>query len=159
MIYFFRLFFVQYIQICNVPNHKQMFFAGHPINKCAFIVTVRTVLRIECAGHTKLCGQKASAYWQNNSQKTVAFYENHVFPAVFADGPDGNRTRVQKPIPCPSTSVVYSLTFPPQDLNKHNSCFSSFMIRPHTQSLICVVSCIVEAWLPECRCPGSDCCS
>lgn len=25
----------------------------------------------------------------------------------FDSGPDGNRTRVQKPIPCPSTSLVY----------------------------------------------------
>lgn len=32
---------------------------------------------------------------------------------LFSDsGPDGNRTRVQKPIPCPSTSVVIPLTFP-----------------------------------------------
>ena len=74
------------------------------------------------------------------------------------NGPDGNRTRVQKSIPCSSTSVVYYFTFPPRNLNKHNSRFSSFMIRPHTQSLICVVSHVVEAWLLKRGCSRSDCC-
>ena len=64
---------------------------------------------------------------------------------TLSSGPDGNRTRVQKPIPCPSTSVAYTLTFPPQISYKQDICFSSFMIRPPTQSLIGVVSYIVEA--------------
>jgi len=65
-------------------------------------------------------------------------------------GLDGSRTRVQKPIPCPSTSVVYYLTFPPPHENKHPCGFSSFMIRPQVQSLACVVSHIVEAWVLKC---------
>ena len=73
-------------------------------------------------------------------------------------GLDGSRTRVQKPIPCPSTSVVYSLTFPPPHENKHPCGFSSFMIRPQVQSLACVVSHRVEAWILKCECPRSDCC-
>ena len=33
------------------------------------------------------------------------------------DGPEGNRTPVRKPIPCSSTIIVSSLTFPPSDEN------------------------------------------
>ena len=73
-------------------------------------------------------------------------------------GLDGSRTRVQKPIPCPSTSVVCYLTFPPPHENKHPCGFSSFMIRPQVQSLACVVSHIVEAWVLKCECSRSDCC-
>ena len=32
------------------------------------------------------------------------------------------------------------------------------MIRPTAQSFADVVSYIVEAWVPKCRCSGSDCC-
>ena len=77
--------------------------------------------------------------------ETVAFYENHVFPAVFADGPDGNRTRVQKPIPCPSTSVVCDLTFPLPVLHRHSTGFGSFIVRLYGQSLPYIVSHKVEA--------------
>ena len=76
----------------------------------------------------------------------------------FTSGPDGSRTRVQKSIPCPSTSVSYVLTFPPPDLRRHSSGFSSFIIRPQTQSFVCVVSHIVEAWILKCECSRSDCC-
>ena len=73
-------------------------------------------------------------------------------------GLDGSRTRVRSTIPCPSTSVVCYLTFPLPVENKHPPGFSSFMIRPHAQSLTCVVSHIVEAWVLKCECSRSDCC-
>ena len=61
-------------------------------------------------------------------------------------GLDGSRTRVRNTIPCPSTSVVYYLTFPLPHDNKQPCGFSSFMIRPMAQSFANVVSHIVEAW-------------
>ena len=73
-------------------------------------------------------------------------------------GLDGSRTRVQKPIPCPSTSVVHNLTFPLQFRYEHRNCFSSFIIRPRVQSFARVVSHIVEAWVLKCECSRSDCC-
>ena len=73
-------------------------------------------------------------------------------------GLDGSRTRVQKPIPCPSTSVVYSYTFPPPRRNKQPRDFSSFIIRPYAQSFAYVVSHIVEAWVLMCECTRSDYC-
>ena len=72
-------------------------------------------------------------------------------------GLDGSRTRVQKPIPGPSTSVVCSFTFPPHISYKQDICFSSFMIRPLPQSFGNVVSYRVEAWVLKCRCSKSDC--
>ena len=71
-------------------------------------------------------------------------------------GPDGNRTRVQKPIPCSSTIIVRSLTFPPPDENEHPAGFSSFILRPHTQSFACVVSYKIDAWVLMCRSTRSD---
>ena len=97
-----------------------------------------------------LCKKRAGKHW--------LLKWKFVFRLFRQNGPDGNRTRVQKSIPCSSTSVVYYFTFPPRNLNKHNSRFSSFMIRPHTQSLICVVSHVVEAWLLKRGCSRSDCC-
>lgn len=98
-------------------------------------------------------------FYTKKEPETADFLNRNAYFRLFhLNGPDGNRTRVQKPIPCPSTSVVYCLTFPPRNLNKHNSRFSSFMIRPHTQSLVCVVSHVVEAWLPKRGCFRSDCC-
>ena len=93
---------------------------------------------------------------QNIFLYTTMLYR--VFDLLRFSGVDGSRTRVQKPIPCPSTSVVYSLTFPPPHENKHPCGFSSFMIRPQVQSLACVVSHRVEAWILKCECPRSDCC-
>lgn len=60
-------------------------------------------------------------------------------------GIDGNRTRVQRPLHRTSTSVVSVLTFPLRYPHRHGYRFSSFIIRLHTQSLICIVSCIVDA--------------
>ena len=73
-------------------------------------------------------------------------------------GLDGSRTRVQKPIPCPSTSVGCHLTFPLPSGDRHPGGFSSFMIRPLAQSLANVVSHMVEAWVLKCECSRSDCC-
>nr|DAJ33909.1 MAG TPA: hypothetical protein [Caudoviricetes sp.] len=39
-------------------------------------------------------------------------------------GDEGSRTPVRKPIHCTSTSLANCLTFPPPDLNQHNSGFS-----------------------------------
>ena len=76
----------------------------------------------------------------------------------FESGLDGSRTRVRNTIPCPSTSVVYYLTFPLPHDNKQPCGFSSFMIRPMAQSFANVVSHIVEAWVLKCECSRSDCC-
>ena len=71
----------------------------------------------------------------------------------FFSGLDGSRTRVRNTIPCPSTSVVYSLTFPPRPGNKHPEHFSSFMLRPYAQSFAYVVSHMFEAGILRCECP------
>ena len=81
-----------------------------------------------------------------------------VFASASFSGPGGNRTRVQTGIPCTSTIIVHFFTFPPPDENEHPSGFSSFMIRPCTQSLMHVVSYIVDAWVLKCRCLKSDSC-
>ena len=60
------------------------------------------------------------------------------------NGPEGNRTPVRKPIPCSSTIIVYCLTFPPVNENRHPFPFSSFILHPHTQSFVYVVSC--DSW-------------
>ena len=82
---------------------------------------------------------------QNIFLYTTMLYR--VFDLLRFSGVDGSRTRVQKPIPCPSTSVVYYLTFPLPHDNKQPCGFSSFMIRPMAQSFANVVSHIVEAWV------------
>ena len=84
--------------------------------------------------------------------------ENSAFSSISDDGVDESRTRVQEPIPCPSTSVVYSLTFPPHPGNKHPEHFSSFMLRPYAQSFAYVVSHMFEAGILRCECPRADCC-
>ena len=56
--------------------------------------------------------------------------EHHGFGYGYPSGVDGSRTRVQKPIPCPSTIIVCFLTFPSSNGNKHPFDFGSFMIRP-----------------------------
>ena len=85
--------------------------------------------------------------------------EHHGFGFGYQSGLDGSRTRVRKPIPCPSTSVVYPLTFPLSPGAKHPGDFSSFMIRPHAQSFASVVSHIVEAGILKCECSRADCCN
>ena len=77
------------------------------------------------------------------------------------NGIGGSRTRVQRPIPCPSTIIVDYFgkpSFPPKPGNRHPGLFSSFMIRPQVQSLARVVSYIVDARFLMCRCTSSDSC-
>lgn len=93
---------------------------------------------------------------QNIFLYTIISYTE--FDLFSFSGLDGSRTRVQKPIPCPSTSVVYSLTFPPRPGNKHPEHFSSFMLRPYAQSFAYVVSHMFEAGILRCECPRADCC-
>ena len=78
-----------------------------------------------------------------------------IFPALFS-GPDGNRTRVQKPIPCSSTIIVRYFSFPPPDENEHSPGFGSFILRPHAQSFAYVVSYKLDAWVLMCRSTRSD---
>ena len=87
--------------------------------------------------------------------KSIVFQD---FRHFLFSGLDGSRTRVRRKIPCPSTSVVYSLTFPLRLGNKHPRRFSSFMIRPLPQSFDSVVSHIVEAGILKCECSRADCC-
>lgn len=95
---------------------------------------------------------------------TTLYITFATYNVVISSGPDGSRTRVRRKIPCPSTSVVCYLTFPPHLESKHPRCFSSFIIRPLPQSFDSVVSHIVEAELLKCECfrvdycqLGSDC--
>ena len=74
------------------------------------------------------------------------------FLTPFSYGPEGSRTPVRKPIPCSSTIIVDCLTFPPVHGNQHPCTFSSFMIRPASQSFDTVVSYMFEAWVLKCRC-------
>ena len=71
-------------------------------------------------------------------------------------GAEGNRTPVRKSIPCSSTIIAGYLTFPPPHENRHPCGFSSFMIRPYTQSLMYVVSHIVDARFLMCECTKAD---
>ena len=75
-----------------------------------------------------------------------------------ASGIDGNRTRVQRSLHRTSTSVVFAFTFPPRHPQRHGCRFSSFIIRLYTQSLVYIVSYIVDAWVLMCRCTRSDNC-
>ena len=72
------------------------------------------------------------------------------------NGAEGNRTPVRKPIPCSSTIISCSFTFPPPYENKHPYGFSSFMLRPYTQSLIYVVSHKIDARFLMCECIKAD---
>ena len=73
----------------------------------------------------------------------------HPAPKTFLvftlNGVGGSRTRVQKPIPCTSTIIVCSLTFPPLHENKHPYRFSSFINLSPTQSFACDVPYKVDA--------------
>lgn len=84
--------------------------------------------------------------------------ENKHFQALL-NGADGIWTRVQKPIPCSSTIIVCSLTFPPSAGSRHPADFSSFILRPYRQSLLHVVSYIIDARFLTCRCAKADSCT
>ena len=101
----------------------------------------------------RLCTITCKAFIYAVLQEKRRFYHKPPF-----SGLDGSRTRVRNTIPCPSTSVVYYLTFPLPHDNKQPCGFSSFMIRPMAQSFANVVSHIVEAWVLKCECSRSDCC-
>ena len=75
---------------------------------------------------------------------------------LLKNGAEGNRTPVRKSIPCSSTIIAGYLTFPPPHENRHPCGFSSFMIRPYTQSLMYVVSHIVDARFVMCECTKAD---
>ena len=81
------------------------------------------------------------------------------FDASSFGGDDGSRTRVQKPIPCSSTIIVSSLTFPPPCENEHPQDFSSFIIRLYAQSLTYTVSHKVDARFLKCECSKADSCT
>lgn len=91
--------------------------------------------------------------------KYVAENQHFGFVPVRYGGDEGSRTPVRKPIPCSSTIIVDCLTFPPVHENQHPCTFSSFMIRPASQSFDTVVSYMFEAWVLKCRCFKSDCCN
>ena len=80
-------------------------------------------------------------------------------PPVFApsrpSGAGGNRTRVQKSIPCTSTIIVRSFSFPLPHGNEHPCGFSSFILRLTVQSFAVIVSHIFDTGFPMCECAGS----
>ena len=67
-------------------------------------------------------------------------------------GPGGNRTRVQKPIPCTSTIIVRSFSFPLLYGNEHPYRFSSFILRLTAQSFAGIVSHMFDTGFPTCEC-------
>ena len=81
-------------------------------------------------------------------------FEKSPFYAVCSHGVDGSRTRVQKPIPRPSTIVVHLLGFPTPDSGGQLSGFGSFIIRTYAQSFVYAVSCLLDASAPEDRYSG-----
>ena len=66
--------------------------------------------------------------------------------------------------PCPKTNSLFfyyhSLLFniPSAARERHSDGFSSFIIRPYTQSFVYVVSHIVDARVLKCGCLKSDSC-
>ena len=82
--------------------------------------------------------------------------EQRITAAPLESGLGGNRTRVQKPIPCTSTIIVRSFSFPLPHGNEHPCGFSSFMVRLAAQSFAVIVSHIVDARSLRCECPGAD---
>ena len=113
----------------------------------------KTSLNWKNSFNKRLCTMTCKAFIYAFLQEKRRFYNKPPF-----SGLDGSRTRVRNTIPCPSTSVVYYLTFPLPNDNKQPCGFSSFMIRPMAQSFANVVSHIVEAWVLKCECSRSDCC-
>lgn len=80
-------------------------------------------------------------------------------PPVFApsrpSGAGGNRTRVQKSIPCTSTIIVRSFSFPPPYGNEHPYGFSSFILRLTAQSFAAIVSHMSDTGFLMCECVRS----
>ena len=74
---------------------------------------------------------------QNRFLYTIRSYTE--FDWFSFNGVDGSRTRVQKQIPCTSTSVVCDLTFPPPRAHRQAQGFSSFIITETRQSLSVLV--------------------
>ena len=74
------------------------------------------------------------------------------FRSDAANGAGGNRTRVQKPIPCTSTIIVRSFSFPLLHGNEHPYRFSSFILRLTAQSFADIVSHIFDTGFPMCEC-------
>ena len=93
-----------------------------------------------------------------STKKPHKHWISQYLPGFLKSGAEGNRTPVRKSIPCSSTIIVPYLTFPLPSGKKHSDGFSSFIIRPHTQSFACVVSYIVDARVLKCRCLKSDSC-
>ena len=71
--------------------------------------------------------------------------------------------------PCPKNYPMYfyrlswlfrasAALFLSMQANQRPCIVGSFIIRPHTQSLVCVVSYIIDAWVLMCRCTKSDSC-
>ena len=78
-------------------------------------------------------------------------------------GVDGSRTRVQKPIPCPSTIIVRylgELISPVPSFGWKRTAFRIWqpLIRPCARSATHVVSHIVDARILKCECSRADSC-
>ncbi len=101
-------------------------------------------------------------------QNSSSFHKTFVLRLFSPYGADGSRTRVQKPIPCPSTIIVccfavnisrserFTAISTHRLANRLPRRIGSFMIRPYGQSLPHVVSHIVDARAPKCGCSGPD---
>ena len=66
--------------------------------------------------------------------------ERHGFGYGSQSGVDGSRTRVQKPIPCPSTIIVCFLTFPSSNGNKHPFGYGSLYYLTEAKTFFCSCS-------------------
>ena len=136
---------------CELSRRKSVALATFYVCFCVRILT-ECFLFYRKVINFRTLKQQCLSYRIKNARKST-------FSSIFHSGPEGNRTPVQKPIPCPSTSVAYTLTFPLRTSHRQDARFSSFIIRPPVQSLAGVVSYMVEAWILMCRCTRSDCCN
>lgn len=107
---------------------------------------------------------------KNRNSESCSYFSQYTKPNIFlyrmtsytefammcSSGPGGNRTRVQKPIPCTSTIIVSSLSFPLPYGKLTSLRFSSFMIRLPAQSFAGIVSHIVGARFLKCECLRAD---
>ena len=97
-----------------------------------------------------------------DGMKKAGITDQNICNSCLRSGVDGSRTRVQKPIPCPSTIIVPfcgQAPFPRRIRKEQPMRFGSFIIRPRGQSLARVVSHIVEAPILACECVRRDCCN